>query len=62
MTPKEYAADCIPELIPTSDLVVDGETPEMVADALLEDSTLPEGIDHETARRALIDRIAYLQS
>lgn len=60
-TPAEYAADCIPEGTPRQDIVAEGETPEIVADALLQTHP-PQGLDPTECRQALLDRIEYLLS
>lgn len=56
----DYAAACIPENLLASEIITPGETPEQVADALLETHPPEPGLDRDACRDALVERIHEL--
>ena len=56
----EYAANVIPEGTPARDIVTESETPDQVADALLDTHPPEDELDRAECRQALVERIEYL--
>ena len=61
-TAREYAEYAIPEGTPARDIVAESETPEQVADALLDTYPPEDELDRAECRQALVERIGYLLS
>jgi hypothetical protein len=57
---RDYARDCIPEITPAGDILAEGETADMVADAMIENWPPEAGLDRDECRQALVERVEEL--